>query len=318
MRDINTQSFLSDFDLSQEELLRLEDSEEQFESLEDEEFDSDPLAWDINDGEAEQEIDSDALDHYSMYGGPSQTSPSLPFEEILPKNPVVEKLECLLSVAKHSDNPSFAVSFEEITEILLDLGLHLSNSVEKRELNQDVFEDPFEKSDALGNVLMIHRQMKRPDTELLNALGRELLTLATAAFHRQQLEEIHSEDIEEISYHIDPYDDSRSEDILAAKRYIVRLRKDNEQLDWRNGYLASLLCKKERSLWRLQDKIDTLYLRLEAASIIQAFGSKPSSGSRKHCPLNVCTVEEDGNRKNQSRKLECAKKSESQLDNIRW
>lgn len=250
-----------------------------------------------------------ALDHFHHVAEPT------------PLDPTVEKLALLLNIAKSVDQPSFALSFEEIEEILLSFGLLLSQSQEKLGENEDVFEHPAGIADCLGNTLMVHRSMKRPDTEILEAIGTDLLELVQRSHDRHNKDCKSSQDLETILYTLDPFDDTRSEDILSAKKYIRKLRDDLNKLDRRNWFL-SISCakaeeKRDRTKWRLQAQIDLLEERLKAASIIQAYGSTPSE-ERERRPLVNCTDEEDGDRPNQSRNLAKRKLSNSQLDNLRW
>jgi hypothetical protein len=246
--------------------------------------------------------------------------------------PLPEKLACLLSIANKVENPTWAVSFEEIQELLIDLGLLLCEVSEDRYAGIEVKEDD-RHSDALGNVLMTHRKVFRNDqTELLQTMGAQLLNLCQCAgkIHRKGTGIDFPEQFED-------YDDAQSEDILAAKRLIRSLRKENFQLDRRNQRLYTRIQKlspepkpkrewifeieKKRvallDSWSNPDRIIADFcLQFEEFSIqeiLQTFDD--SFDTLSSTPLRG---DDKGMQQIQPRKLNCAQNAESQLDTLKW
>ncbi len=217
------------------------------------------------------------------------------FEE--PSFPFQEKLHTLEVLLKRVANPTWAVSPEDIFFLTLDLGLVLSESSEQTRLNPEVFEDPLNRGDALGNVLMISKKQSRQDTGLLREFGEHLLELTHLYQQRFRKEISNQGKLKELLPELErnQIDDVEAEDILAAKKKIVELRRENYKLDRRN-----------ESLWiQLQKSKEDRHL---------STSSSPNESSERHT-TKICTVRESGKPNSSSRKRkDSALNVDSQVD----
>jgi hypothetical protein len=168
------------------------------------------------------------------------------------KTSLAEKLALLLKIVERADSANYAVSLEEIVELLLDLGTRLQNGCLNSQRNAEVFEDPQDRPDALGNVTMFHRSQRvDPQEELLQDFGEALTELAHRFYAKARAGEQSWKEWTEVVSTLDMYDDARSWDLLAAKRLVSKLRRENEKLDRRNEKLFLLLEKSKRKTSKL-------------------------------------------------------------------
>lgn len=153
------------------------------------------------------------------------------------KSPILEKLCLLKSIANIANNVHNCLSLEEIGELMLDLGSSLMGSQEDIRRNPEVFEDPLNKSDVLGNVQMIHKALKAYEHENLENFGEALVIITHSFLQANRKQKVLDFTSDEVYQDLDPFDDARSEDLLEAKKTIRRLRKEIGSLDRRNESL---------------------------------------------------------------------------------
>lgn len=209
-------------------------------------------------------------------------------------NPLAERYQMLSKIAQAAEKPVWAVTSEEIAELLLDLGCLLNNSTLEEHLTKDVFEDPLNRGDALGNVLMISKRHNPISGEWLKVVSETLLDLAHFALKTGRKQRQASLEWEELSPFLDShqFDDLESEEILAAKKKIRMLRTELMKSDRRN-----------KNLW----------FRLHRGKSSR----KSPSESHEHQTAKICTIRESGMHDNQSRKLVTAQNVDSQVD-FKW
>jgi hypothetical protein len=110
-------------------------------------------------------------------------------------------------------------------ELLSDIGVMLQTyNNERLELNPDIFEDPLNRGDALGNVRMIHKPQTLFDQNLLESLGDALLTLCHEYFLRWREGQRVATSIQDDDYGLGEWDMVRCEEIHVAKKLIKKLR----------------------------------------------------------------------------------------------
>jgi hypothetical protein len=73
-------------------------------------------------------------------------------EFLSPLASTIERLKILLRISERIDSDPVALSYPEVGELLLDLGLLLRNARSEQSRGSEVFEDPLNRGDALGNV----------------------------------------------------------------------------------------------------------------------------------------------------------------------
>jgi hypothetical protein len=266
-------------------------------------------------------------------------------QEISENAKIIARLQMLLTIAQKVENPSFAVTFEEIIELLLDFGVMCQNSHIYNSRGDDIHDDPLDRTDSLGNILMIHRRMKATDSEILETLGDEIVNLASLAFARFQVQEKYELDADKLFYQIDPSDDTSSESLLDAKRLIAHIRKENLRLDRRNSRLYEKLqhykrlCKTEidyKALYKnsnqnyldlkqrvseLRTKADVndLQALLEELKTNQRIQSLQRTSVRKTTSLkDICTVDDDEKSISRTRNSKEDGLSDSQLESLKW
>lgn len=264
-----------------------------------------------------------------------------------PKTCYHDKLPLLLTLCKIGamvDHPIWAVSDEEIAELLIDLGCSLQNASQKLSLNDEVFEDPLNRSDVLGNVTMFHTKRKRQETQSLMHLGVALIEIADLFLKHQLQANSIQQAWEEISHDLDQFsiDDHLSSDILAAKRQIIMLRKSNMKLDRRNERLWMRLKRKNSnskpSNEGPEERATFLKQLVDNKTILSTFHNNgkheweelpfvkmfmPDNKSltddkRALSHENICTVRDDEMLNTQSRKLEKRLNVSSQKDGLTW
>lgn len=273
----------------------------------------------------ESELDQGALNLWDQfdpeyaYFHKNETLDEKPF-----KSPfdISERLALLKRIADRADAPSFAVSVEEIAEILLDLGTIVKTLNGSGKLNPDIHEDPLDRSDDRGNIRMIHKPLFRPPQDFYEALGENIQQFGhqVLATSRKQLYRLADEDF--VAQHLEYWDDHEATDLLAARKRVAILRNDNSLLVSRNFYLYGKLIdqkeKLERKIGRLQDQLD-LETNLKRIMLNQfAFNITIPVISVNSYPSRNCTSDEDGETSIQTRNLEDVSKSESQLKSIQW
>lgn len=166
------------------------------------------------------------------------------------KSHLTSRLELLLTVSRNVDQPAWAISFEEIQELLLNLGSILTQVEIDKRLNKDVFEDPLNRGDALGNVLMISKLKHRHEERIFEPLGEAILGLVHDAADLHQRQQRQGELIEALTYSLGEFDDTETEKILTAKTKVAALRKDNDRLERRN-----------QALWARNEELTTRHLK---------------------------------------------------------
>jgi len=236
------------------------------------------------------------------------------------KSDNTNRLLLLLKMAEVADSQSCAVSFEEISELLYDMGLRLSNGEFLSQRNEDVFEDPLNRGDPLGNVRMIHKRFSIPDQGLAESFGKFLVFVVRELVLLRKTKTASWDNWDAILPLIEAYDDTASEEILAAKERIVMLRRDLERLDRRNEALFVRLQKaidgRERlkahyalKILNLLEVIDQLKTYIESLHLNDLV--------KQQSTLNSCSGESEL-LQNRSRKPTEARNQHSQLDFIDW
>lgn len=115
----------------------------------------------------------------------------------------------------------------QLIDLLFDLGTWLANQPDYSEYrNDEVFEDPLNRGDELGNVRMIHRKVPKVETEISHQLAEGLTQLAHEAFLRLRKQEATADLIDGLFYHLEEADDLESETIMGAKRRIAETRRE--------------------------------------------------------------------------------------------
>jgi hypothetical protein len=134
-----------------------------------------------------------------------------------------DKLRCAADLAEKLTTFGH-LPVEQLLEMLLDLGLLFSNfdsDWTQQASNLEVFEDPLDRRDSLGNVLMIHKRPKRPaiDQSIVNRIGEILMHVhQQAVLHTQSSNRAFQEN-EEDEYLLDQqaeYDICSSENSLPG------------------------------------------------------------------------------------------------------
>lgn len=239
----------------------------------------------------------------------------------LGKSAVATKLGLIKSLINLVDRPLSQLSFEETIELLLELALNLQYFEEQLYRNDEVYEDPLNRGDDLGNVRMIHQKIRVQDTQVLRDLGFSLQFLAHRAMEDHQRKENSYLKWQEALYHLILIDDLESEDILAAKQRIALLRKENQKLEHRNLQLYGRICelRDQKDKYHLIAKVFGSALRFEE-NRYQAFpGASPAVwDSMMKTSTDICTVGENGRHKEHPRKMSKAKNHKSQMDCLRW
>jgi hypothetical protein len=173
------------------------------------------------------------------------------------KPSLAAKLSLLKMLVERTESACWAVSFEEILDLLLNVGLILQDISEKTDLGTAVGEDPRGGPDALGNVKMFHRRVYRGnEEELLHSIGTKLLDLCHEAYIHRDRSDRHKSSFDYIldDLKLDQWDDVGTEEFLAAKRRCGQLRRDNIRLDRRNESLWIQLQKEKKALEDLASK----------------------------------------------------------------
>jgi hypothetical protein len=229
---------------------------------------------------------------------------------------ILSTLHSLLRMVDIIDNPSVAVSFEDLEELGLLFGTLLLDVNENLHLNPEVFEDPLNRSDSLGNVRMISRKIPAMDSQAFHVVGRVLLD----ALHEAHL--VH-ERLEKTaqgwsSLMIGSWDDTSTEEILSAKQFASRLRRENNRLENRNEKLYILRCKDKQRLLRQKRSL----LKVLASAYSSFHGRKTKlfelleQNARE---IGLCTSDFMRLNKIRSRKSKVVSRSlKSQLDCLRW
>jgi hypothetical protein len=187
---------------------------------------------------------------------------------VSPSYSVEEKHNLLASLNHLVDNPSFSLRPDEILDLISDLGLMCRNySRETWKVNPDIFEDPMNRSDSLGNVRMIHKtNHDQFQIDILHHLGDHLCQ-TSSEFRKVLLKSGKLASTMEGLYPIlGQFDDTESETILAGKRKIKDLRNDLFRAERKNSALVG-------ENGRLRDKIDKLRSRLAIADQLNPYRS---------------------------------------------
>lgn len=205
------------------------------------------------------------------------------------------------------DNPSFAVDFHEIEGLLLELGSLLRNCSLFEQDSPEIFEDPHQRSDCLGNVLMRRSVQHHSDQEIIEKIGDGLLDLVHQAAELYRKGRALDSKVTQVSAQIGDFDDTESESILAAKAKIVKLRRDNCRLESRN--------------WRLYSRLESMRIQLKAARKLKASRScqaTSASGSKAQSPgIDVMSISMEESQ-DHPRKMTKTNSLESQTDCLRW
>lgn len=236
----------------------------------------------------------------------------------VPVNPLVDRLKVLLVLVERLENPSFAVSEEDLLGILFDLSALIRNADGSKRLNPDIHEDPADRSDDLGNVRMIHRPLFRPGPKFYEELADKLQMIAHQSLCqlKKELDLLADEDF--VAQNLEYWDDNEATDLLAARKRIAILRKENEKLDRRNSVLFERIEEERRRKYNVLEKLEILEQKYQAAQIIQAYGNTPSVKPKRTIPTGICTSDENGFDSTRSRKSNESKLLDSQLENLKW
>jgi len=240
-------------------------------------------------------------------------------EQDLGKEPYISlTFDTLQQIYRRVDNGPVAVSFEDILGLTQELAVFLQNLAQNLRLNPDVFEDPLNRGDPLGNVLMISKKMSLRDHRIGLALGAKIQDLchdAQQVLHRTKQAD---ESWEDVDYHLDSWDNLSSEEILAAKQKIRSLRIENEKLDRRNEALYRRLEKQTNRANRLALFLDYLYRpwRPLYREKIRLLLKETSVKSKKNSDFMSDSGLQD---KSQSRKLDSSEEqSLKQTNCLKW
>lgn len=244
---------------------------------------------------------------------PSESDKDSTFVE--PSSPLKARIESLLRLIQIVSNPHWAVSFEEICEILLDLGLLIKEQSLKTQLNPDIYEHPGNFGDALGNVLMVHKQQKLPQLAIFETVGSSILDLVHKAFEKYRHDIGKNYDWNELSNHFASYplDDTNSEDIVPAKKLIRSLRLDNNKLEYKNDRLYKRMQKLKH---RLEDECGYKFAKKSSDIPPASPSKKPPTRTSKHLNRkHIDLVCENGVKQILQRtKLQAAKHADSQCE----
>jgi len=168
---------------------------------------------------------------------------------------VSERYKILTNLANLADNPTWAVDFDELSLLLLDVGLLLSQTQEKLGRNPTILEDPLNRGDALGNVLMIRKQNSGKDHELLSKIGLALQDIVHQARDIHKSQDHWDEDTSQLTFDLGEFDDAESVSLLKAKKKLAFVRKQNFQLDRKNSRLVRQLDQQKKQLAKLRNLI---------------------------------------------------------------
>jgi hypothetical protein len=191
--------------------------------------------------------------------GPIQRSPEEVPEETGTSH-LAEKLRFLLDLAEKVEQPTFVISVEEASELILGLGLLLKEASQPTSLGSYPQEVPW-KGDELGNVLMIQKKVHRfDDLDILKVLGECLLHAAQGAIQAQHKLDNFLGELSEYDPFLNDWDSVflEIEDQGKKRQYIQRIRKDNLELERRNGKLAYQLNLAEAKIAELGSKVRKL------------------------------------------------------------
>lgn len=167
-----------------------------------------------------------------------------------------ERLAIVSMMLSRVENPKFALSPQEIFEVLLDFGTLLKNQTRESVKNSpDVFEDPKGRSDALGNVRMIHKNtLTLVDIENFQTLGDQLLDVAHEYSKVTHYQKRYNIQLEEAEKFLDDQDKVEMDTVLGAKKKIRglemklgSLKRANRNLFLKNQRIEKLLRKRSNS-----------------------------------------------------------------------
>jgi hypothetical protein len=211
------------------------------------------------------------------------------------------------------DNPTVAVSLEDIVELCLEFGIYLQQVGVNISPNAEVFEDPLNRGDALGNVKMISRKYHLEDLQLIHEIGTCLLDATHSIYSLQGKVIQNQKDFEDL--YLEEWDDVSSEDILAAKQRIQYLRAENNRLDRRNERLYILLEKartrRKRLLRRVQETLQAC--RFTPNRGFQAIESIFAIPGHK-----IKSLESHGRIEDRTRNSIDERNEDSQTDCLKW
>lgn len=160
---------------------------------------------------------------------------------------------------------------EAILELLVDLGMILRQFeiILPERKNPEVFEDPMDRSDDLGNVRMIHRTPRAFPifSPIVSEFGERVGSGAARVLqflHRNILEQQVHEDID---YFLDDWDLAYTSDPgLAAKKRILGLTNSLVREFREKRLLKRRLAKSEAQIEQKKELIRSLHDRLRALS----------------------------------------------------
>jgi hypothetical protein len=229
------------------------------------------------------------------------------------KSSISLTLDLLKKICSRVDNPSVAVSLEDIVELCLEFGLYLQQVDVNLSPNFEVFEDPLNRGDALGNVKMISRKYHLEDLDLVHEIGTALLD-ATHSIYSLQRKEIQNQKGFEDLY-LEEWDDVASEDILAAKQRIQSLRAENKRLDRRNERLYILKEKarkrRDRLVRRVQETLEAYkFTPLRGFYAIESIFAIPGH--------KIKSLESNGRIEDRTRNSIDERIEDSQTDCLKW
>lgn len=236
----------------------------------------------------------------------------------VPVNPLLDRLKTLLKIVERVENPSFAISEEDLLGILFDLSAVIRNADGAKPLNPDIHEDPRDRSDDLGNIRMIHKPLFRPSPKFYEALADKLAMIAHQSLCqlKKELDLLADEDF--VAQNLEYWDDHEATELLNARKRISLLRKDNEKLDRRNAVLFDRVEEERRRKYNVLERLETLEQKYQAAQILQAYGKTSSVKPKRTIPVGICTSDENGIDSTRTRNSNESKLFDSQLENLKW
>jgi hypothetical protein len=225
-----------------------------------------------------------------------------------------QKLLLILQIIEKVENPSVDLSFLEITDLLSDVAELLLQAADRPSgENPDVFEDPLNRGDDLGNVRMISHKIPRAQQETCKEIG--FLIYYILYKYRMQISDLrHYESlVEEIDFRTGDWDLVECEDSLKSKARISMLRKDNYRLDQKNYRLTCRLHRAERRIEKLRSYNKSLML----LNLFLACRSR-SKSSPNASPTQFVPARDSGLTNSELEIRRCHKSGNSQIDSLKW
>jgi len=167
-------------------------------------------------------------------------------EELSPISALLGKINTLKALVERVERPQASFQETEILEVLFDFGLFVQDLGQNSTRNPEVFEDPLQQVDSLGNVLMKHKKISQTTSEFFSLLGQKILDLAHEGtlFHKH---EERSDQMLKETYLTDT-DDIQAEETAVAKWKIGLLRREGKRQALETRRLRRKLKRTQNSL----------------------------------------------------------------------